>query len=171
MSEVRPVELPAWRKRLNECMPLFGHRNWIAVVDAAYPAQARDGIETFVTGAGQLETVRAVWEAIAAVPHIRASVLTDAEIDFVAESDAPGVKEYRNQLDELFAGSDRSQVPHEQIIGRLDASAQLFRILILKTNMTIPYTSVFFELGCGYWNADAEARLRSAMERSTGKGQ
>jgi hypothetical protein len=29
--------------------------------------------------------------------------------------------------------------------------------------MTIPYTSVFFELDCGYWNAEAEQRLRQAM--------
>jgi hypothetical protein len=35
--------------------------------------------------------------------------------------------------------------------------------LIVKTDMTIPYTSVFFELDCGYWNAEAEQRLRQAM--------
>jgi hypothetical protein len=29
--------------------------------------------------------------------------------------------------------------------------------------MTIPYTSVFFELDCGYWSAAAEQRLRKAM--------
>jgi len=33
----------------------------------------------------------------------------------------------------------------------------------LKTNMTIPYTSVFFELDCGYWHPGAEERLREAM--------
>jgi hypothetical protein len=35
--------------------------------------------------------------------------------------------------------------------------------LIVKTDMTIPYTSVFFELDCGYWNAGAEERLRQAI--------
>jgi hypothetical protein len=39
----------------------------------------------------------------------------------------------------------------------------MFSILIVKSTMTIPYTSVFLELGCGYWDADAEARLRSRM--------
>src|ERR1039458_10655620 len=29
-------------------------------------------------------------------------------------------------------------------------------MLLIKTDMTIPYTSVFFELDCGYWNAEAE---------------
>jgi hypothetical protein len=35
---------------------------------------------------------------------------------------------------------------------------------VLKTNMTLPYTSVFIELDCGYWSPEAEARLRAAME-------
>ncbi len=38
-----------------------------------------------------------------------------------------------------------------------------FHILVLKTRMTIPYTSVFIRLECGYWSADAEKRLRAAM--------
>jgi hypothetical protein len=60
------------------------------------------------------------------------------------------------------------QLPHEQIIQKLDQSAQVFSILIVKTDMTIPYTTVFFELDCGYWNAGAEERLREAMLK-TGK--
>jgi hypothetical protein len=30
--------------------------------------------------------------------------------------------------------------------------------------MTLPYTSVFLQLDCGYWNADQESRLREALE-------
>jgi hypothetical protein len=37
--------------------------------------------------------------------------------------------------------------------------------MIIKTNMTIPYTSVFLELDCSYSNRDAECRLRAAMDR------
>jgi len=29
--------------------------------------------------------------------------------------------------------------------------------------MRIPYTSVFFELDCGYWNDQAEKKLRALM--------
>jgi hypothetical protein len=52
---------------------------------------------------------------------------------------------------------------HEQIIAKVDQSGEVFRIFVIKTKMTIPYTSVFFELDCGYWNAEAEVRLRQAM--------
>ena len=55
---------------------------------------------------------------------------------------------------------------HDQIIARLDESARLFRILIIKTAMTIPYTSIFFELECGYSSAETEERLRFAMQLS-----
>lgn len=153
-----------WERRLSECLPLYGHRNWIVVADAAYPAQSRPGIETLVTGVDQIATLSRVLNAIKACKHVEATVYTDSEIGFVAEADAPGISEYRRQLDELLAGSTRKQLPHEEIIARLDQSAQLFNILIIKTEMTIPYTSVFFELGCGYWNAEAEARLRQSMK-------
>jgi hypothetical protein len=71
--------------------------------------------------------------------------------------------EYRRQLEEVLYGSHLQRLPHEQIIHKLDQSAQTFRILIIKTEMTIPYTSVFFELDCGYWSAEAEDRLRQAI--------
>jgi hypothetical protein len=166
MTDLNTPDRSEWQHKLAESLPLFGHRNWIVVADAAYPAHADPGIETVLAGADQMETVRAVAQAIAACPHIRAKVFTDAEIGFVAETDAPGAAEYRHQLDTLFAGSDRAQIPHEQIIERLDRAAKLFRILILKTCMTIPYTSVFFELDCGYWSPEAEARLRHAYASS-----
>lgn len=159
----------AWGQRLVECLPLYGHRNWIVVADSAYPAQARPGIETIVSNADQIEAVRTVVDAIGACKHIRASIYTDHEIDYVAEIDAQGVSAYRRQLDGLFEGSERKQLPHEEIIARLDHAAEMFQILIVKTDMTIPYTSVFFELECGYWNAEAEGRLRSSMAAAQGR--
>ena len=42
---------PDWNQRLAEAMPLLGHRNWILVVDSAYPLQISPGIETVETNA------------------------------------------------------------------------------------------------------------------------
>jgi L-fucose mutarotase/ribose pyranase (RbsD/FucU family) len=156
---------PDWESRLAALLPLFGHRNWIVISDSAYPAQSRPGIETVVANAGQIEVVRKVQAAIAACNHVRANIYFDKELAFVSESDAPGILEYRRQLEALLGGSSR-QLPHEDIIAKLDQSAQVFRVLIIKTGMTIPYTSVFFELDCGYWSAAAEQRLRNAMAAS-----
>lgn len=162
-TEMHGSTLPDWERQLSALLPLFGHRNWIVVADAAYPAQSRPGIETIVAGADQIEVVEMVHAAIASCNHIRANVYTDRELAFVEEADAPGIAAYRLQLDALLKGANAKQFPHEEIIARLDQSALVFRILIIKTTMTIPYTSVFFELDCGYWNAEAEERLRKSI--------
>ena len=151
-----------WEQQLEELLPLYGHRNWIVVADAAYPAQSRPGIATAVIDCTQIEAVKKVRNLIAAQKHIRANVYVDAELAFVAEKDARGIRSYRRRLAAAL-GASVKELPHEEIIARLDKSAEVFQVLILKTTMTIPYTSVFFELDCGYWSAAAEKRLRAAI--------
>ena len=158
-------KLVNWERELNEKLEHFGHRNWIVIADSAYPAQSKPGIETILANSDQIPVVEKALQFIADCKHVRASVYTDLELEFVSEKDAPGISKYRKKLNALLKGSKSAQLPHEEIIARLDQCAQVFRILIIKTKLTIPYTSVFFELDCGYWNADAERRLRSSMRR------
>ncbi len=152
-----------WRVRLNQQLQLMGHRNWIAVVDSAYPLQTSAGIETVETNDDQLEVVKTVLGQIAKSEHVRPVVFTDAELKVVPESDAKGVTAYRDALATLLGKTEAQSLPHEEIISRLDEAGKTFHILVLKTRMTIPYTSVFIGLECGYWSADAEKRLRAAM--------
>jgi hypothetical protein len=152
-----------WRTRLHEELPLLGHRNWIAVVDSAYPLQTSAGIETVDTNADQLEVVKTVLSELAKAKHVRPIIFTDAELKAVPESDAAGVTAYREALTNLLGKTEAQSLPHEEIISRLDEAGKTFHILVLKTRLTIPYTSVFMRLECGYWNADAEQRLREAM--------
>jgi hypothetical protein len=155
-----------WLVRLNQELPLLGHRNWIAVVDSAYPLQTSVGIETLETDGEQLDVVRKVLSKVAQATHVRPVIFTDAELKAVPESDAPGVSYYRDQLNHLleqYDAPDRQSLPHEQIIARLDDAGRAFHILVLKTRMTIPYTSVFIRLDCGYWTEDQDKRLRERM--------
>ncbi len=153
-----------WKSVLHERLPLLGHRNWIVVADAAYPAQASPGVETIVTGADHLEVVDAVLDGIASCRHIRACAFLDLELEYVTERDAPGVSEIRRRLRTVLNGSAAEILPHEEIISRLDAAGRMFRVLLMKTKLAIPYTSVFFSLECGYWTDQAEARLRATMK-------
>jgi len=166
MSELVTQATSDWERELSAILPLFGHRNWIVVADSAYPAQSKPGIETLVSGEDQIHVVQRVLEGITASGHIRANVYVDKELGFVTEDDSPGIAEYKRQLHAVLHGSNAEHLEHEQIIAKLDQFAQVFRILVIKTVMTIPYTSVFFELDCGYWNAEAEERLRMAMRAS-----
>jgi hypothetical protein len=152
-----------WRSALRRSLPLFGHRNWIVVADAAYPAHCSPGIETVAAGAGLIDVLREVLAALAAAPHVRPILHTDRELAFVAESDAPGVTAFRDELADALHGRKLDAIPHEQILAKLDAAGRMFHVLFIKTNLTIPYTSIFMELDCGYWPADAEQRLRAAM--------
>lgn len=158
-----------WHGRVDTELPAFGHRNWIVITDSAYPKQSAAGIETIVTGAGQLEVLAYVLKQIEKTPHVQANILLDAELDSVSEEDAPGVSAYRDQLTELLEGTKVERMVHEEIIARLDKGAEMFNILVLKTSLTIPYTSVFLELDCGYWDAQREQRLREAFSGMKGK--
>jgi len=154
---------PTWHDKVNQALPLLGHRNWILIVDSAYPLQASAGVETIETGADQLEVTRFVLDAINHSIHVRPDILMDAELPFVAESDAPGVTAYRVDIGKLLAGIAVESVPHEQLIARVDEAGRTMHVLVLKTTMTVPYSSVFVRLNCRYWSDDAERRLRLQM--------
>jgi L-fucose mutarotase/ribose pyranase (RbsD/FucU family) len=154
-----------WETVLKARLPFYGHRNWIVVADSAYPAQSHRAIETISSGADQITVIDTVVAALEASAHVRPIIHADQELRFVSENDAPGVTAYRAALNTVF-GSEIEYRDHEEIISALDRAAELFRVLIIKTTATIPYTSVFFRLECAYWSADAEQRLRQSMGAS-----
>jgi len=144
-------------------LALLGHRNIIVVADSAYPLQSNPAIETRHIGGGQIERVIEILGKIQAAPHVNPIVMVDAELEHVAEEAAPGIAAYREALDKALEGAEVKKMPHIDIIRRLDETAQLFKVIILKTDAVLPYTSVFFELDCGYWDADREKALREAI--------
>jgi D-ribose pyranose/furanose isomerase RbsD len=152
-----------WQTRLAQVLPLLGHRNWIMIVDSAYPLQSSAGVETLETNAGQMEVIRKVLGAIDSSIHVRPIVYMDAELPFLTEKDAPGVAAYREGIKTAFAGQKITSLPHEEIIAKVDEVGKTFHIVVLKTTMTVPYTSVFLQLNCKYWSDEAETQLRKAM--------
>ena len=161
------VEPDNWKTAINDELPELGHRNWIVIADAAYPAQNSDGITTIVTGEDQTTVLKHVLEEIDAAKHVKPIIMVDKELDYILEKDAAGVDAYKAELNKLVSGKDVSNLPHMDIIEKLDEGSQLFNIVILKTEMTIPYTSVFINLDCAYWSAEKEDNLRSKMAAET----
>lgn len=152
-----------WKTEIENTIKLYGHRNWIVVADGAYPKQSNPAIKTITVDASQLEVVQFVNEIIKKSSHVRANIFVDKEMAFVAEKDAKGIEKYRKELNSILNKKDLKTQLHEEIIKELDNSAKLFDVLIIKTNLSIPYTSVFFQLDCGYWNAEAENNLRTNL--------
>jgi hypothetical protein len=151
----------ALRQRLKQ----LGHRNWVVIADSAYPLHSSAGVETVVAGCGHLDAVSEVLNHIHLAAHVSPSVYLDCELPFVSEEDAPGAREFRENLARLVSLCNRVELLHEEIIAKLHDAAERFRVLVIKTNGTIPYTSVFIELQCRYWSINSENRLRSMMEK------
>ncbi len=155
-----------WKQTLHSELPRMGHRNWIVIADSAYPWQTSGGITTTVTGADQIEVVKAVLAEIESSRHVRPIIYTDSELPFVPENRAPGIDAYRQELGKVLEGKNVQSIPHEQIIAKLDEGGKLFHVLLLKTNLAVPYTSVFINLDCGYWSAEAQKELTEAIQKS-----
>ncbi|MFN3651704.1 MAG: hypothetical protein ACK47B_19175 [Armatimonadota bacterium] len=152
-----------WRARFRELLPALGHRNWILIADSAYPAQV-GAVEVLPTGEEHEALVREVVREVSGAPHLRPVVWYDAELDTLPEELAPGRDSAHALITRDLAHLSPSPVLHAELIERLGKAAQSFTVLILKSTGTVPYSSVFLELDCGYWGPEAEAELRRRMD-------
>lgn len=153
-----------WQAKVKEQLPLLGHRNWIVIVDSAYPWQTAPGIETVNTGSDQLTVTKLVLTELTKTKHVKPTIYLDAELAKVPEKNAEGITTYRAGLSTVLKDKATTVLPHEQIIAKLDEAGKTFHVLVLKTTLTLPYTSVFLQLECGYWNAESEKELRDSMK-------
>ncbi len=162
-----PPDTPSpWKAKVAAAMPLLGHRNWILIVDSAYPLQSSPGVETIETNAGMIEVVESVLKTINGSIHVRPDIYMDAELPFVPDEDAPGASAYRAQISKVLHAYTVESVLHDKIIADIGQTGSQFHVLVLKTNLAIPYTSVFIRLDCKYWSADAEKRMRAKMSEA-----
>jgi hypothetical protein len=164
VPKAQETKAPAWADTLTAYLPALGHRNWIVVADSAFPLQIAPGIETIVTGEDHFAVLAKVLKAVDGAKHIRPKVWLDKELAFVPEELAPGADEARRRLGEALKGRGAMPVLHEDLIARLDQAGKAFKIVMVKTTLAVPYTSVFLELDCGYWGPDAEAKMREKMK-------
>jgi len=152
-----------WSDKLEETLPYLGHRNWIVVTDMAYPLQSGDGVTTLYADEDYVEVLKKVKKMIDAQPHVFAHVWNDKEFGYITEDMVSGIDELKDKISAACGGEAQS-VMHEDLIKRLDAAGKLYQVTIIKTNLTIPYSSTFFELDCGYWNAEKQELLDKKMK-------
>lgn len=152
-----------WLATVRSTVAVFGHRNWIVVADAAYPVHQAQGIQTILASGDPVEVLRSVLDCLADAPHVTGRVCLDAELDALTEEAAPGVSVFRKRLAALLQGSEIVSMPHSDMLETLDEAGQRYRVLVVKTSLCIPYTSVFLPLSCAYWTDEAEAELRTSM--------
>ena len=154
-----------WRKVATESLETFGHRNWIVVADAAYPAHSAPQITTLSTGEDHLTVLRWTLDAIAAHPALDAIPYLDAELPALPEARCPGIDNLRDGITSVLP-QPAQFVIHDELIARLSQDAEHFQVLILKTTALLPYVSVFLHLQCGYWSPAQDQAFRQASTLS-----
>ena len=154
----------SWTQEFDRVLPLLGHRNWILVVDKAYPYQSSPGITYLDTQAPLLAVFENVASAIKASTHVKPIFYTDKELSFISEDMAPGVEAFRAELARILAGAQTQTLLHDSVFAKLAEAAKLFNVVVLKTEGLIAYSSVFIELDCAYWSAEKEKTLRDKMK-------
>lgn len=137
-----PHAADGWRARVDQAMTLMGHRNWILVVDSAYPLQVSPGIETIDTNSGETEVLQYVLHAIDRSIQVRPDIFMDSELPYLSDQDAPGASAYRTDIAALLRGYAVRSQPHAALIADVDEAGKTFHVLILKTTLTVPYSSV-----------------------------
>jgi hypothetical protein len=156
-----------WQKTFEERLQLYGHRNWIIVADAAFPAYSQSGIEAIVADRDLPAVLHYVARAISSCRHVRANVFLDQELHFIQEDDYPGVADIRDEIARTFDQARLSSIPHAQVLSDIHEVAKTFRILLIKTKSTIPYTSVYMRLDCGYMTDEVDHQIRNSVASAT----
>lgn len=75
-----------------------------------------------------------------------------------------GVTQFRTGIENTLGNLPVQTMLHDSVFKKLDSESKLFKVLVIKTNEVIPYTSVFLQLDCAYWTKSKEDRLRSKMK-------
>lgn len=161
--QTKPVS-ERWDLQLSEKMPYLGHRNWIVIADMAYPLQSGSGITTLYADEPYPVVLQEVKRMIDKAPHVFAHVYRDKELGYISEDDMPGITSLRAEMDRI-CGDEVQRVPHEELIARLDEAGRLYNVVIIKTPLTLPYTTTFFQLDCAYWNGEQQKKLDEAMAK------
>lgn len=148
-----------WKTVLQEKLPLLGHRNWIVVTDKAYPLQTEPGILTLYADEPYETVLAEIQQQLKKATHVYPHVYQDQELALLKEDLCPGIDTFRTNVGKVLASETIIPIAHDELILRLDSISNLFQIIIVKTNLTMPYTSTFFELDCKYWNAQKQQSL------------
>jgi D-ribose pyranose/furanose isomerase RbsD len=156
---------PDWKEIFAEQLQLLGHRNWVLVVDKAFPAQTATGIEVVNSGENLLPALGFVLSEIEKATHVKPVIYTDHELSYITAEQVPVIDEYRTGLNDLLSGYEIQTILHDTVFVKIDQASKLFKVLVIKTEEVMPYSSVFIELDCRYWSPEQEKVLRERIGR------
>ena len=163
------TKLPDWETQVDDRISEFGHRNWILIVDKAFPAQNTDGVITLDTKENLNDVLSFTLQQIASATHVKPIVYTDMEFAYLNSEQVSAIDEYKNARVEILEKYNPRELLHDSVFVKIDKASKLFKVLVLKTKEVIPYSSVFIEFDCKYWSSEKEKALREAIKNNIQK--
>lgn len=151
-----------WKKEFDAVLPLLGHRNWILIVDKAFPLQSAAGMSYINSNETIGKVITEVLSKIDCVSHIKPIIYTDKELEILPQIGEAEAKMAEN-IKSLLSSYEVNSMLHDEVFTKLDTASKLFNVVVIKTESTIAYSSIFIELDCGYWTAEKEQKLRSLL--------
>ena len=92
--------------------------------------------------------------------HIRPRIYLTREVDELSETYAPGIENHRANLSKYLNERTTQSLSARSLESLLRSSKNGNRVLVVKSQTSLPYTSIYIELESGYWDGESETALR-----------
>jgi tRNA U34 5-carboxymethylaminomethyl modifying enzyme MnmG/GidA len=156
---------PSWLKTVDHEVHRLGTFNWVIIAEPSFPALSRTGVTTITTPVSTIEALDGVLQSIDSHSHVRPRIHLTREAGAVIEHDTPGIDDYRTKLKQVLNERDTLTLTNNTLNLLITDAQKNYRILVIKTTTSLPYTSVFLELESGYWDGVSETALRKRLKR------
>ncbi|MGE9269238.1 MAG: hypothetical protein ACQKBU_00415, partial [Verrucomicrobiales bacterium] len=152
-----------WRGAIDHQVGQLGYRNWIVIAESSFPAHSRPGTRQVNTYQAIPEVLDEVLRTLERSEHVRPKIYVSREMNLVENDYAPGIQQLRVDVTQALHAYETVELEHDSIVTLMLDAQRSFDVLVLRTTTALPYSSVFLELQPGYWDGEAEARLREIM--------
>lgn len=154
-----------WEEAVETQAGQLGYGNWIVIAEGSFPAHSRTGTRQIDSGEPIPVVLDEVLRTLERTEHVRPKVYVPLELESVENDFAPGIEQYRRELDIALHGHEVTRLEQESLMTLIQDTQRSLDVLVVRTDTALPYTSVFLELEPGYWDGESEMRLRDRMEK------
>jgi hypothetical protein len=155
-----------WHEKVEMDLQAMGQHNWIVVAQSAESYDTDPAYRMVTSDEKFLNLVKYMLKEIEDAPHVKAVIHRESELDRIQDRDAPGVEAFREKLAKLLNGKEVNVKPSAEIREQLSLAAKNRRVLVVKSEGTVPYGNIYLQLVSGYWDAGREKRLREAIKQA-----
>ena len=127
----------SWQTEFQQKLPLLGHRNWLLVVDKAFPLQNAQGITVINTGEQLPIVLQEVMSSISRSTHVKPIVYSDLEFNYMSDDLSPGVDSLKKSVNRTLKGYKMNMILHNEVFARLDSTSKLFNVVVLKSGLCL----------------------------------